>query len=138
MTGPHLLRAAIIALLGAIALALASHARAEGGEASSLISPDEAQAYARASAALDAADSAAQSSEDEAQAPAPKLGRRGADAARAVALRPLIARHASENGLPYEFADAVVRLESRYDAGARNGPHMGLTQINLRTAQSLG
>ncbi|MBJ6126752.1 lytic transglycosylase domain-containing protein [Microvirga splendida] len=60
------------------------------------------------------------------------------DAARAVALKPLIARYASENGLPYELADAVVRLESRYNAGARNGPHMGLTQINVRTAQSLG
>jgi len=60
------------------------------------------------------------------------------DAARAAALKPLIARYASENGLPYELADAVVRLESRYNASARNGPNMGLTQINVRTAQSLG
>jgi len=60
------------------------------------------------------------------------------DATRAVALKPLIARYASENGLPYELADAVIRLESRYNAGARNGPNMGLTQINVRTAQSLG
>lgn len=60
------------------------------------------------------------------------------DAARAVALKPLIARYASEHGLPYDLADAVVRLESRYNAGARNGPNMGLTQINFRTAQSLG
>ena len=36
------------------------------------------------------------------------------------------------------MADAVVRLESRYNPGARNGTHMGLTQINVRTAQSLG
>ncbi|MBB3018029.1 soluble lytic murein transglycosylase-like protein [Microvirga lupini] len=63
---------------------------------------------------------------------------RMSDATRAVALKPLIARYASENGLPYELADAVVRLESRYNAGARNGPNMGLTQINVRTAQSLG
>lgn len=63
---------------------------------------------------------------------------RVSDATRAVALKPLIARYASENGLPYELADAVVRLESRYNAGARNGPNMGLTQINVRTAQSLG
>ena len=60
------------------------------------------------------------------------------DAVRANALKPLIVRYASENGLPYELADAVVRLESRYNAGARNGPNMGLTQINFRTAQSLG
>jgi soluble lytic murein transglycosylase-like protein len=63
---------------------------------------------------------------------------RTSDAVRAVALKPLIARYASENGLPYELADAVIRIESRYNAGARNGPNMGLTQINVRTAQSLG
>ncbi|MGO4525899.1 transglycosylase SLT domain-containing protein [Microvirga sp. 2MCAF35] len=61
-----------------------------------------------------------------------------ADAVKASALKPLIVRYASENGLPYGLADAVVRLESRYNAGARNGPHLGLTQINMRTAQSLG
>ncbi|SCY68646.1 lytic transglycosylase domain-containing protein [Microvirga guangxiensis] len=61
-----------------------------------------------------------------------------ADAVKGSALRPLIARYASENDLPYELADAVVRIESRYNPGARNGPNIGLTQINYRTAQSLG
>lgn len=61
-----------------------------------------------------------------------------ADEARSSALKPLIAQYASEHGIPYELADAVVRLESRYNAGARNGPNLGLTQINFRTAQSLG
>jgi len=60
------------------------------------------------------------------------------DALKASALKPLILRYASENGLPYELANAVVRLESRYNPGARNGPNVGLTQINVRTAQSLG
>ncbi|WP_414473630.1 transglycosylase SLT domain-containing protein [Microvirga sp. M2] len=60
------------------------------------------------------------------------------DAARANALRPLIVRYASENDLPFELADAVVRLESRYNAGARNGANVGLTQINVRTAQAMG
>lgn len=60
------------------------------------------------------------------------------DAIRSGAMKPLIARYASENGLPYELADAVVRLESRYNPGARNGGNLGLTQINFRTAQSLG
>ncbi|MEZ0170021.1 transglycosylase SLT domain-containing protein [Microvirga sp. TS319] len=60
------------------------------------------------------------------------------DAARANALRPLIVRYASENGLPFDLADAVVRLESRYNPGARNGANVGLTQINVRTAQSMG
>lgn len=63
---------------------------------------------------------------------------RQSDAARAATLKPLIVRYASENGLPYGLADAVVRLESRYNPAARNGPNMGLTQINFRTAQSLG
>lgn len=63
---------------------------------------------------------------------------RGADAVRANAVRPLIARYASENGLPFELADAVVRIESRYNAGARNGVNLGLTQVSIHTARSLG
>jgi len=63
---------------------------------------------------------------------------RQADAARASSLKPLIARYALENELPFELADAVVRLESRYNAGARNGGNLGLTQVSLQTARSLG
>jgi soluble lytic murein transglycosylase-like protein len=62
----------------------------------------------------------------------------GHDLARAAAVRPLIARHASAHGIPVGLAEAVVRIESRYNPAARNGPHMGLTQINHRTARSLG
>jgi soluble lytic murein transglycosylase-like protein len=61
-----------------------------------------------------------------------------ADRERAGRLKPIIARHAKEQGVPFELADAVVRLESRYEPEARNGPNVGLTQINVRTAQSLG
>jgi soluble lytic murein transglycosylase-like protein len=61
-----------------------------------------------------------------------------ADEARSSALKPLIAQYAAEHGIPYELADAVVRLESRYNPAARNGPNLGLTQINFRTAQSIG
>ena len=60
------------------------------------------------------------------------------DLASATALRALVELHASEAGIPFELADAVIRVESRYSAGARNGPNVGLTQINTRTAQSLG
>lgn len=62
----------------------------------------------------------------------------GDDPARAAALRPLIARHAAAHGIPVGLAEAVVRIESRYNPAARNGPNMGLTQINHRTARSLG
>jgi soluble lytic murein transglycosylase-like protein len=50
----------------------------------------------------------------------------------------LIAKHASEHGVPLVLADAVVRIESRYNPRARNGPNHGLTQINYDTAKSLG
>lgn len=74
---------------------------------------------------------------------APKRERFGAyrigdDPARAAAMRPLIARQAQAYGIPAALAEAIVRIESRYNPGARNGPNMGLTQINHRTARSLG
>jgi soluble lytic murein transglycosylase-like protein len=70
---------------------------------------------------------------------APKLSNSARmDVAKGSALKPLISQYAAENGLPYELADAVIRIESRYNPSARNGPNMGLTQINVRTAQSLG
>jgi soluble lytic murein transglycosylase-like protein len=202
LTWQHLLRTLAIAALGAAALAVASQARAEGGDPDSLISPDQAAEFLNAAAAeavapaeekaAEAADTkkpaksakgtdkkkakealaskAEPAKQDKAQAgsteqSAPsqaaeatqqeegasdetaslpavtldsKLKLRASGTVRAGTLKPLIARYASENGLPYELADAVVRLESRYNAGARNGPNMGLTQINVRTAQSLG
>lgn len=196
LTWQHFLRTLAIAGLGAAALAVASQARASGGE-SAPISPDQAEQFLGAAAAEAAAfaeeeaaaASAAEAPEPDtkhvnkkkskeaaaskaakpqvakaeepkpekvakltaapdeadqqtASLPAPSIGARSkarlSDATRAAALKPVIARYASENGLPYELADAVVRLESRYNAGARNGPNMGLTQINFRTAQSLG
>ncbi|WP_188311915.1 lytic transglycosylase domain-containing protein [Salinarimonas soli] len=81
----------------------------------------------------------------EPETPSSKRGRErygnfriGHDLGRAAAMRPLIARHAAAHGLPPSLAEAVVRIESRYNPGARNGPNMGLTQINHRTARSLG
>ncbi|HEX2552788.1 MAG TPA: lytic transglycosylase domain-containing protein [Microvirga sp.] len=78
---------------------------------------------------------------DEAASPrrrSRKLDRTAQDATRAAALRALVEHHAAEAGVPFDLADAVIRIESRYSAGARNGPNVGLTQINTRTAQSLG
>ena len=196
LTWQHFLRTLAIAGLGAAALAVASQARASGGE-NAPIPPDQAEQFLGAAAAESAAfaeeeaaaASAVEAPETDTKAagkkkskeavaskpakpqvdkaegtqpekatkvtatpeaadqqtaslPASLIGTgskaRTSDTTRAVALKPLIARYASENGVPYELADAVVRLESRYNAGARNGPNMGLTQINVRTAQSLG
>ncbi|QRM30826.1 lytic transglycosylase domain-containing protein [Microvirga sp. VF16] len=197
MTWQHLLRTLAIAFLGAAALILAAEARAEGGNADNVISPDKAEEFLNAAAAEAAAvaeeetaaaaesekpakaakgsdkkkpkDNSIAAKTDKAQdgksqsknvvkAAAPsddeeagnqtaslpstpmdaRLKLRQSDAVRGSAIKPLIVRYASENGLPYELADAVIRLESRYNASARNGPNMGLTQINVRTAQSLG
>lgn len=54
------------------------------------------------------------------------------------AVRPLIARHAAANNVPVALADAVVRVESRYNPRARNRANLGLTQISHRTARGIG
>jgi len=53
-------------------------------------------------------------------------------------LKPLIARHAASNSLPFALADAVVRIESRYNPNARNRANLGLTQISHATARGIG
>ena len=140
MISQHALKSVTVAGIATVALALAQQARAESGEVWMERQESSTRVQtASAGASAPAAESAAQ--------PAPAGGvallarrtiRSAGDAVRAAAVRPLILRYSSENGLPYELADAVVRSESRYDAGARSGPHMGLTQINVRTAASLG
>ncbi len=50
----------------------------------------------------------------------------------------LIARHAARHGIPPALADAVVRVESRHNARARNGSNIGLTQISFATARRMG
>jgi soluble lytic murein transglycosylase-like protein len=103
-------------------------------------SANEKKGRTGASAASKTAGSEDDPEESSSAAAKPRILSRSAqaDALRAKALKPLIVRYASENGLPYELADAVIRLESRYNPGARNGPNVGLTQVNVRTAQSLG
>ncbi len=53
-------------------------------------------------------------------------------------IRSLIARHAKEQGIPVSLADAVIRVESRYNPQARNGSYIGLSQISHRTARGIG
>lgn len=50
----------------------------------------------------------------------------------------LIAKHAAEAGVPVQLADAIIRIESRYNPGARNGGAVGLMQIKPQTARGLG
>jgi hypothetical protein len=54
-------------------------------------------------------------------------------------LKALVARHAAENGVPFALADAVVKIESGYNPGARNrSGAMGLMQIKTQTARGQG
>jgi soluble lytic murein transglycosylase-like protein len=135
MTLQHVLRTIIVAGVATLALVAATRAHAEGGDGTSV--------YAAIAAATESAEQAARAPEEAAGPAAPEAGAPALKAAppassRDGRVKSLILRHADESGVPFELADAVVRIESRYHAGARNGPHMGLTQISVHTAQSLG
>lgn len=54
------------------------------------------------------------------------------------AIRPLIAKHAAAHNVPLALADAIVRIESRYQPRARNRANLGLTQISHQTARGIG
>jgi soluble lytic murein transglycosylase-like protein len=198
MTLPLLLRTSTIAAIGAVALAITTPVRAEGGEGSSIVLPRTAEiepspsveaqpeavtiedadapSRSRKNAKTDQRDGAAKNAKAspsarpqdgeaakmppsaksaEAKAdqqepsaepvaspglvqPDARMRPRQADALRASALKPLIAQYAFEHDVPFGLADAVVRLESRYNAKARNGVNLGLTQVNFHTALSLG
>ena len=64
------------------------------------------------------------------------------EAAKAVPKQPygaIIARHASQHGVPLALAHAVVRIESNYRPNARGrAGEIGLMQIKPATARSLG
>jgi len=53
-------------------------------------------------------------------------------------VRDIIARHAAANGVPFKLADAVVRIESRYNPRVANGGALGLMQIKPATARGVG
>ncbi len=51
----------------------------------------------------------------------------------------IIRAHARQNGVPAKLAEAVVRIESNYNAKARGrAGEIGLMQIKLATARSMG
>lgn len=53
-------------------------------------------------------------------------------------LKALVARHAAANGVPFSLADAIVRVESRYNPRAANAGNYGLMQIRHQTARGMG
>ena len=58
--------------------------------------------------------------------------------AGAGGLQAIVARHAAANGVPFALADAVVRIESRYNPRASNAGNLGLMQIRHQTARGMG
>jgi soluble lytic murein transglycosylase-like protein len=62
----------------------------------------------------------------------------GASKERSSGLRSTVQRHAAANNVPFALADAVVKIESRYNPRASNRGNFGLMQIRLGTARSLG
>lgn len=62
----------------------------------------------------------------------------GYEASARGSVRDIIARHAAANGVPFKLADAVVRIESRYNPRVSNGGALGLMQIKPATARGVG
>lgn len=62
----------------------------------------------------------------------------GYEAGARGTVRDMIARHAAANGVPFKLADAVVRIESRYNPRVSNGGALGLMQIKPATARGVG
>jgi soluble lytic murein transglycosylase-like protein len=50
----------------------------------------------------------------------------------------LIAKYAAQYDVPEDLIHRVVKRESSYNPGARNGPYYGLMQISAATARSMG
>jgi soluble lytic murein transglycosylase-like protein len=129
----------MLAAAGLAALAGAGAAHAESGDGAGVYSAGPVAAEPAEEAVASAPAETADAPSAEADPKVVRAGARGAGNPQpSRSLKPLIERFAAENDLPAELADAVVRLESRYDPGARNGLNLGLTQIHLQAAKSLG
>ncbi len=53
-------------------------------------------------------------------------------------MQAMIRRHAAFLDIPHELLDHVVRVESGYNARARNGSYYGLMQVSPQTARTMG
>lgn len=53
-------------------------------------------------------------------------------------IKAIVARHAAANGVPFSLADAIVRVESRYNPRASHAGNYGLMQIRHQTARGMG
>ena len=94
----------------------------------------------RAKAAAEAGGDKTEAASEPAAAGKAKPARAAALAAPAGSdgLKALVARHAAANGVPFSLADAIVRVESRYNPRASHAGNYGLMQIRHQTARGMG
>jgi len=112
----------------AIVLRDAEIARAKAAEAKGEEAPAEARAT-KASARTAKAEGAKTES---------RASRALAAPAGTEGIKAIVARHAAANGVPFSLADAVVRVESRYNPRAAHAGNYGLMQIRHQTARGMG
>jgi len=91
----------------------------------------------KAEAAAETAPVAA-AAEKAAARTAPRAARALAAPAGSEGLKAVVARHAAANGVPFALADAIVRVESRYNPRASHAGNYGLMQIRHQTARGMG
>ncbi len=132
--------------LAAIAICLASLQPAQA----QVNDETDARAFIVKEAEIQRAKAAAEAGEDKTETVAAeskpavagkaRSGRAAALAAPAGSdgLKALVARHAAANGVPFSLADAVVRVESRYNPRASHAGNYGLMQIRHQTARGMG
>ncbi|SIQ27470.1 Soluble lytic murein transglycosylase [Bosea sp. TND4EK4] len=94
--------------------------------------PQAAAATADAKVQEPTATASVARSEDKAEAK-PVAAPAGVEGIKAI-----VARHAAANGVPFSLADAIIRVESRYNPRAAHAGNYGLMQIRHQTARGMG
>lgn len=117
-----------------IARQKAAEAKGEPTEAAATKAGTRAERKAARMAKADAARAVTAETEKGEARPSRAL----AAPAGAEGIKAIVARHAAANGVPFSLADAVVRVESRYNPRASNAGNYGLMQIRHQTARGMG
>jgi len=117
-----------------IAREKAGEAKGEQTEATAM----KAGTRAERKAARMAKAEAARAANAETEKAEPRASHALAAPAGAEGIKAIVARHAAANGVPFSLADAVVRVESRYNPRAAHAGNLGLMQIRHQTARGMG
>ena len=133
----------VVSIAAGVALSVASisvaRADDDAGRFPFLMTGMQANVAAPVAAANDAGPTNSRAARVENAGGREKHGRAlGYEAGARGSVRDIIARHAAANGVPFALADAVVRIESRYNPRVANGGALGLMQIKPATARGVG